>query len=158
MGNGNHCRAFNFGASHSSGDYLLFLDPEVYLYPGILRVYKDKFDENPDVDFIYGHYDIENFGRIQGRTFNKYELYCANYVSGGYPVRKEAFKGWDENILSLQDWDMWLSVVDAGGKGLFIDMPCFTTAMSEKGGISHDSSTHWLERYNKVRVKHGHPA
>lgn len=158
LGNGNHCRAFNYGAKHASGDYLLFLDPEVYLYPGILREYKNKFEENPDVAFVYGHYDIEGIGRISGRTFSEYELYCANYISGAYPVRKEAFKGWDPEIKSLQDWDMWLSVVDAGGKGLFFEMPCFTTAPPEQGGISHDSATNWLDRYNKVRIKHGRPS
>lgn len=157
--NGNHCRAFNFGSKHASGDYLLFLDPEVYLLPGVLREYKNKFDENPEIDFIYGHYDFENSGgRIMGRTFNEYELRCANYISGAFPIRKSSFKGWDEKIQSLQDWDMWLSVVDAGGKGMFINLPCFMTALPEKGGISADSANNWLKRYNTVREKHGFPA
>lgn len=158
LGNGNHCRAFNYGAKFSSGDYLLFLDPEVYLYPGILREYKDEFDKHPEVDFLYGEYDFDNGGgRITGRRYNEYELRCANYISGAFPIRARAFKGWDESVKSLQDWDMWLSAVDAGAKGLYIGRPAFITKLPEQGGISADSSDNWLERYKYVREKHGFP-
>ncbi len=158
LGNGNHCAAFNLGALCSDGEYLLFLDPDVYLLPGILREYKDAFDQNPDVDFVYGDYDFEgSAGRIQGREYNEYQLRCANYISGGFPVRKSAFKGWNEKLESLQDWDMWLSVVDHGGKGLYIGRPCFTTAVPTKEGISANQADNWIERYNQVRNLHHFP-
>lgn len=158
LGNGNHCRAFNVGAAAANGDYLLFLDPDVYLLPGILREYKDAFDQHPDVQFVYGDYDFTgDVGRIPGRTYSEYELRCGNYISGGFPVRREAFKGWDENLKSLQDWDMWLSVVDAGGKGFYIGRPCFRTDPTQGEGISKYTVDHWLKMYKKVREKHGFP-
>jgi glycosyltransferase involved in cell wall biosynthesis len=151
---GNHCRAFNEGAKVSTGDYLLFLDPEVYLYPGILREYKDAF-ENHNADFVYGDYDFENgAGRVEGRKYSEYELKCANYISGAFPIKKEAFKGWDENLQSLQDWDMRLNAVECGAKGFYIGRPCFTTEVPKEDGISGYSSQNWLECYNKVRSKH----
>lgn len=155
--NGNHCRAFNKGAEVATGDYLIFADPDIYLLPGVLRDYKNAFEES-DADFVYGDYDFENGGgRIYGRPFNEYELRCANYVSGAYPVKKEVFKGWDETVQSLQDWDMWLSVIDAGGKGKYIGIPCFTTTPPTSDGISSDQHNNWTERYTYVRTKHGFP-
>lgn len=159
LGFGNHCRAFNLGAEKAVGDYLQFLDPDAYILPGILREYKDAFDKHPEVSFVYGDYDFEGGqGRVVGRLFNAYELKCANYVSGCFPIKKEAFKGWDESLQSLQDWDMWLSAVDAGATGHYIGRPCFTTVMSSnKDNISWHSATNWDEQYNKVRTKHGFP-
>ena len=158
LGNGNHCRAFNAGAELAKGDYLLFLDPDIYLLPGVLREYKDAFDQHPDVQFVYGDYDFTNgAGRVSGRKYSEYELKCANYVSGAYPVRKEAFKGWDETLPSFQDWDMWLSVIDAGGKGFYIGRPCFTTDPTLGEGISKYTVDNWLDIYTRVRTKHGFP-
>lgn len=154
---GNHCRAFNVGVDNSTGDYLVFHDPEIYFYPGILREYKDAFEKS-GADFVYGDYDFENGGgRVTGRPYDEYQLKCANYISGAFPIKREAFKGWDPEIQSLQDWDMRLSAVEAGAKGYYIERPCFITEMPKDGGISHHSATHWLESYNKVRNKHQLP-
>jgi glycosyltransferase involved in cell wall biosynthesis len=157
LGNGNHCRAFNDGAAIAKGDYLLFLDPDVYLLPGILREYKDAFDRHTDVAFVYGDYDIKSVGRINGRPYDEYELRCANYVSGAYPVRKTSFKGWDPERKGLQDWDMWLSVVDAGGKGYYLDRPCFETDPTVTEGISKYSVDNWKDTFTQVRERHGNP-
>lgn len=150
---GNHCRAFNKGVEIATGDILLFLDPDVYLYPGILREYKDAFDQY-DVDFVYGDYDFEGGGRVQGRKYSEYELKCANYISGGFPVKKISFRGWDESLQSLQDWAMWLEVIKSGGKGLYIGRPCFVTDLPKEGGISADQADNWTDRYTTVRNKH----
>jgi glycosyltransferase involved in cell wall biosynthesis len=154
LGNGNHCNAFNVGAENSTGDYLIFSDPDVYIYPGILREYKDAFDQT-NADFVYGDYDFVNGGgRIMGREYSEYELKCANYISGAFPIKKEAFKGWDKNLESLQDWDMRLNAVDQGARGYYIARPCFQCELSEKGGISSHSHDNWEKVYKKVRDKH----
>ncbi len=156
--NGNHCKAFNVGAMDAKGDYLLFLDPDIYLYPGTLREYKDAFEKHPEVDFVYGDYDFEGgVGRIQGRPYRKYELQCANYISGAFPIKKEAFRWWDPQIQSLQDWDMWLSAVEGGAQGLYIERPFFSTDAPTSEGISATGAGNWIETYKTVREKHKHP-
>lgn len=157
LGNGNHCRAFNFGADKATGDYLIFNDPDVYMYPGILREYKDAFDQ-VNCEFVYGDYDFTNSGgRIVGREYNEYELKCANYISGAFPIKKEAFKGWNENLTSLQDWDMRLRAVEGGAKGYYINRPCFVCDWSFAESISGDSDKNWKERFNQVRELHNFP-
>lgn len=158
LGSGNHCAAFNKGAELATGDYLLFLDPDIRILPGILREYKDAFDQHPEASFVYGDYDFHGgHGRIQGRPFSAYELKCANYISGAFPIRKEAFRGWDPTVKSLQDWDMWLSALDAGAAGFYLQRPCFLADPPEAGGVSYDSSENWEKRYGYVRHKHGFP-
>lgn len=158
LGTGNHCAAFNAGAAIAEGDYLLFLDPDIMLLPGTLREYKDAFDANPDVDFVYGDYDFSmGAGRIQGRRYNEYELRCANYVSGAFPIKRSAFRGWDPAVKSLQDWDMWYSAIDAGAKGLYVQRPFFEAQAPQEKGISAEGAEQWKERYAFVREKHGFP-
>lgn len=157
LGNGNHCRAFNLGAEKASGDYLIFNDPDVYIYPGILREYKDAFEQT-GADFVYGDYDFTNSGgRVVGREYNEYELKCANYISGAFPIKKSSFKGWDEKLKSLQDWDMRLNAVENGARGYYIGRPCFVCDWSVAEGISGDSDKNWKERFNEVRNKHNFP-
>lgn len=157
LASGNHSRAFNAGAAVATGDVLLFLDPDVYLNVGILREYAEAFEANPEAGFVYGDHDLEGAGRVHGRPYSEYELKCANYISGAFPIRTTAFKGWDEYLLSLQDWDMRLSAVDAGATGLYIDRPCFVSEAPTSSGISANSAANWEKRFAEVRAKHGFP-
>lgn len=157
LGNGNHCNSFNKGAAAATGDYLIFLDPDSYLYPGILREYHDAFTKY-GVDFVYGDYDFDGgAGRIVGRPYSEYELKCANYISGSFPIKRAAFKGWDPEVKALQDWDMWLSAAQAGATGHYIARPCFVTGIPTDGGISAHGANNWAATYEFVRNKHNLP-
>lgn len=92
------------------------------------------------------------------QPFDPYFLDTANYIDGSFPLKAETFwkiGGWDKNIKSLQDWDLWLAVVKQGGKGVFIRDIFFETDFPHKGGLSHDSASHWLERTSQIKKKHG---
>ena len=153
--------ARNRGAEVATGDYLMFIDPDVYLNPGILKVYEEAFRANPDVGFVYTSYQVLTppgapTQIIPGKKFDRYQLTCNNYISGANPLKKELFKGQDESLKSLQDWDMWLSVTADGTKGHFIeDFIGFKTEPPRKGSISMDSHEHWKERRKTVTEKHG---
>lgn len=120
-------------------------------------------------DFVKKHQIQQNDdGTYKGQAgfdylsspFDPYFLDTANYIDGSFPLKAEVFwkvGGWDKNIKSLQDWDLWLSVVKAGSKGLFIRDIFFETDFPHKGGLSHDSSMHWLERTGQIKKKHGIP-
>lgn len=95
-----------------------------------------------------------------GDKFDPYTLDVANYIDGSFPLKAEKFwaiGGWDKNIKSLQDWDLWLSVVKAGGKGLYIRDIFFDTEYPHAGGLSDDSSRNWIERTKAIKKKHGIP-
>jgi len=153
--------ARNRGAEVATGDYLMFIDPDVYLNPGILKVYEEEFRKHPEVGFVYTSYEIvtppgSQPQIIPAKKFDRYFLTCNNFISGANPLKRELFQGQDESLKSLQDWDMWLSVTADGTKGYFIeDYIGFTTEPPRAGSISMDSYAHWIERRTKVREKHG---
>jgi len=157
--------ARNKGAKKATGDILTFLDPDIYPYSETFRFWINAFDENPDKDVVWGLYEIiENGQKMQvggGCPVDNKDnpIYWAfrfsNYCSGAFPVRKEAFVGWREGLASLQDWDMWLRMLSKdnfeGNKFKFYRKNFFLTEPPGKGGISHDSSTHWIERVKQIK-------
>jgi glycosyltransferase involved in cell wall biosynthesis len=92
--------------------------------------------------------------------FDPYILESHNYIDGSFPMRKKAFErvtGWDPAIKSLQDYDLWLGIVKSGGKGLYVQDIFFETSFPHKGGLSDDSSKHWIERMTQIKNKHNIP-
>jgi len=104
----------------------------------------------------------DRFGGQQGfdymsDNFDPYFLDTTNYIDGSFPLTKKKFDeigGWDPKIKSLQDWDLWLSVVKSGGKGIFVKDIFFETEYPHPGGLSHDSSKNWLQRLSEIKKKH----
>lgn len=165
-------KARNAGANMAKGDYLTFLDPDVYPESQTFHQWANQFEENPDKDVVWGLY---SFLGADGKKYpipdavpkdpkgapDYWAFRYTNYCSGMFPVRKEAFIGWDESVKSLQDWDMWQRMLlkdnFRGDKFLYIPVSyCYTDPVKE-GGISHDSATHWKERRSYIMKKNGIP-
>lgn len=165
-------KARNTGARLAAGDYLTFIDPDLYPYPEMLRLWANIFENEPDKDVIGGLYDIKvdetrnmTIGSDIPRDASGQPLWWAmrfsNYFSGACPIRKEAFVGWDETVKSLQDWDMWIRMLKQdnfeGKRFTFLPRPVFLTEPPHPGGISDDSHKNWLERVKYVKEKNGLP-
>ncbi|MCK4522407.1 MAG: glycosyltransferase [Nanoarchaeota archaeon] len=172
------CYARNKGAKEADGDYYSFLPADSFLYPGVLRTWIEQLDEYKDYDFLYGGYRITDADhqRLPGmdllfNEFDPYLLETTNYIDGSFPIRAKRFweiaeimnkKGkqksdglWDPAVKSLNDWDFWLSVVIEGkGKGLYVQDIFFETTQPHAGGLSADSSAHWIERMDQIKKKH----
>lgn len=163
--------ARNYGADRATGDFLSFIDPDVYLYTETLRFWANAFEENPDKDVVWGLYDIivgDQKQPIGGwvpkdakGVVDYWAFRFSNYCSGANPLRKEAFVRWDETVRSLQDWDMWIRMLlkdnFEGKKFLYFHRPFFLTEPPHVGGISDDSHKNWKERVKYVREKNGIP-
>ncbi len=156
-------KARNVGAKIAKGDYLSFWDADCYAEPGMLRVWMMAFKKFPDIDFVYSGYRFVTQGNqtegIEAEQFNPWLLKVNNYIATMFPIKREKFPGFDESLKSLQDWDMWLSVVEKGGKGLKIEGYGFSTEYPTKDSISGIgcSRENWLGRVKAVKKKHNIP-
>lgn len=154
------CAARNAGFKASNGEIVSFFNSDYIAKPGMVRYWIDSLVEHPECGFAYGAYEYETLRRFAfySKDFNEYELFQANYIDCGFPIWRKHVVEWDVNCKSLQDWDFWIRVVKNGVKGFHMPREVFFVAqMPQEGGLSHDSSSNWVERVRYVREKNGIP-
>lgn len=117
--------ARNEGARRTSGAYLLFLDADATLIPRALAKMKEVLDTHPEIAFAYP--DLQ-FGwkRFPGQAFNSELLKKMNYIHTSALIRRTSFPGFDESLKKFQDWDLWLTIMERGGKGMRIPEVLFS--------------------------------
>ena len=152
-------KARNAGAKEAKGDILCFWDCDCIIEPDTAKTWVDAL-KDPKIDFVYSGYKfLGEKGGIQSEPFDPWTLKCGNYISTCFPMRKSVFPGFDETLESLQDWDIWLTIAERGGKGLYIPGFAFSTAYPTPTSISGKNCTDevWLKRVDAVKIKHNLP-
>lgn len=145
--------ARNAGAKDVETPFILFSDDDIRWNPKALQRMVTALEEHPECDFAYGAYEMD--GKIQcNREFDAAALKQNNYISTMSLIRTEKFPGFDESIKRLQDWDIWLTMVNNGSKGIYVNAVVFST---NKGtGITYGGNgPTWEDAREIVRKKHG---
>ena len=152
-------KARNKGLELATGKYVVFWDADCYAKPEMAARWIQEFEAVPDADFVYTGYEItQERGGMPGEPFDPYSLTCGNYICSMSPIKREKALQWDETLEAGQDWDYWLTAVEKGYKGVWIEGAGFITDAPEIG----ISSKHWSaenreETIRKIRAKHGIP-
>lgn len=160
-GNGNAKR--NLGARHlmaARQPYVFFCDEDVTLMPGILMRMLGKLIDHPNKAYCYCDWIALNHpcnGDFIHRSgeFDGERLKAGNYISTMSLMRHDAFdavKGFDESIERLQDWDLWLSMLERGFEGIYLPEIGFTTTYGPDSVTKKDG---YMEAARIVRTKHG---
>jgi len=114
--------ARNFGFRKSSGEYVQFLDSDVVIFPEKIKVQVERFRSLPaDYGVIYGGYSVverESNRRVdvlKGYRGNIYKILLEKDVVGNpsHLISRTTFErvgGYDEEMESMQDWDLWLRI------------------------------------------------
>lgn len=169
---GGACAARNAGFKISSGEIISFFNSDYIAKPGMVRMWVDALQNNPDCGFAYGRYEYTSAKRAiyPSKPFDAWQLTVANYIDCGFPLWRKYVVEWDVNCKSLQDWDFWLRVVK--GKGLGIDPfnrkpvkghylgsldSSFIAEPPRPKGLSMDSHSNWIDRVHYVKEKNGIP-
>jgi glycosyltransferase involved in cell wall biosynthesis len=143
--------ARNRGAELAQTEYILFSDNDVEWEPNAVQALYEKLKNFPTCGYSYGWYVLED--RICCNSeFDARKLRAINYISTMSLVRKSVFCGFDEKILRLQDWDLWLSLLKKGITGVYCGQKIFST--DRRDGITFGSKLSWEEARKIVMEKH----
>lgn len=152
-------KARNTAMDVARGKYLWFWDADCFIKPGHAKRLLEEFEAIPDADFVYGGYEMaEGQGEFASESFDAYSLQSGNFISSMAPIKHEKAPRWDESLEAAQDWDYWLTAVENGCKGVFVEGSGFITDTYRTGL----SSVKWSQENRDktiytVRRKHGIP-
>lgn len=159
--------ARNRGLKEARGEYLFFCDADAQLQPDALAWLLETLSNNPTASYAYSSF---YWGRRLFRVgeFDADRLRQSPGIHTMALIRREDFPaaGWDESIKKLQDWDLWLTMLEAGHYGVWINRALFTIA---PGGTISTWLPAWayrllpflptVKKYNAavliVKTKHG---
>ncbi len=124
--------ARNRGFKESVGQYVIFWDADLIAKPEMLGKMVKILDEKAGVDFVYSSF---NFGwkKFACGPFDADRLKQDNYIHTSSLLRRDKFVGFDEALKKFQDWDLWLTMVEKGGKGYWLDEYLFKIKSRVKG-------------------------
>ena len=121
--------ARNRGFRESKGEYLLFVDADVYLKPNcVLKMYQ-TLQQNPKAAYAYSSFKW-GWKKFKLWEFNAEKLKQMPYIHTCSLIRRESFPkyGFDESLKRFQDWDLWLTMLESNHHGTWIPEILFTTS------------------------------
>ncbi|MCK5510278.1 glycosyltransferase family 2 protein [Candidatus Parcubacteria bacterium] len=131
----------NKGFLKSKGEYVIFCDADLELYPDALKTMQNELDNHKEAAYAYpGH--IFGHKKFASFEFNKERLKRMPYIHSTALIRRECLLAlpWDESLKRLQDWDLWLSLLKKGHKGYWINKILFKV---QPGG----TMSNWLPSF-----------
>jgi glycosyltransferase involved in cell wall biosynthesis len=148
--NANSAR--NAGERSARGDFLLFSDDDIDWQPDALDVMLEVLDVRPDIAYCWGSYR-RGEELVGMQAFDADILRRRNFVPTMALIRRDLFCGFDPSIERLQDWDLWLTMLEQGHSGAYCGRELFRTVV--KPGITEDGAMDWTTAARIVAQKHG---
>lgn len=144
--------ARNRGFRGSRGKFVLFCDADVVMHPRMVERMVTTLDLKPEASYVYSSF------RFGWRTFDLFDfnaerLQHANYISTMSLIRREAFPGFDELLPRLQDWDLWLTMLEQGKAGAWVPARLFSASVARRGMSQHLSAPP-PDFVSRIRRKH----
>lgn len=127
------------GAEVADGEFIIFWDADVLAQPNMLERMVETLNAHPEASYAYSSH---MFGRKAFKLwpFDAQRLRAMPYIHTTSLIRREHFTGFDPQIKRLQDWDLWLSMLEKGYTGVYIPEYLFTVT---PGG----TMSSWLPKY-----------
>jgi len=119
--------ARNRGYREAKGEYLFFCDADAILHPQALETLLAYLENNPSASYAYSSF---MWGKklFKLGDFDPEKLKKMPYIHTMSLIRRSDYSanGWDESIKKLQDWDLWLTMLEEGHIGVFVPEILFT--------------------------------
>jgi glycosyltransferase involved in cell wall biosynthesis len=137
--NGGAPRARNRGFAESTGSFLLFCDADAVLEPTMIARCMRALEHHPDAAYAYSgmKFGWKTFAAL---PFDDTRLRQFNYIHVSSLMRREVFPGFDPALKRFQDWDIWLTLLAKGQRGVAV--PDILFRVEGNGTMSH-----WLPSF-----------
>jgi glycosyltransferase involved in cell wall biosynthesis len=131
--------ARNIGFEKSTGEYVIFFDSDIVAKPYMLEKMYNLLSPKKSIAYVYSSFKF-GFKVFKLMPFNPEKLKKMPYIHTTSLLRRKYFVPFDESLTRFQDWDLWLSILESGGQGLWINEVLFK--IKSGGTISS-----WLPRF-----------
>ncbi len=147
----------NKGRGWAQGEFLLFSDCDCEWVPDAIEKLVSALSRDPVASYAYCGFRWGDQLRGVG-PFVAAEVRGTSRFSTMSLFRAKHFPWFDEKLRRLQDWDLYLTLLERDGRlGVAVPLCLFTTPVRE--GMSHGSEKNlsWEDADRIVREKHGLP-
>lgn len=157
----DQCRGANWarnkGFEQVASEFVLFSDNDIKWETHALETLMRVLGHS-GASWSYGRYKIGQ--DIWGhQPWNAEMLKLENYISTMSLWRTKDFPGFDEKLKRLQDWDIYLTAMEQGKRGVYCNDLIFTTEI--RPGITYGPDMDPFQGYKEaediVKKKHGLP-
>jgi len=121
--------ARNNGFAESTGEYVIFLDADIIMKPSMLAKLLKKSEETPDASYAYSSF-MWGWKKFKLWPFNAEKLKQMPYIHTSALIKREDFPGFDSKLKKFQDWDLWLTMLEQGHMGIWVDEVLFRITSS----------------------------
>lgn len=143
--------ARNKGFEKVRTKYVLFSDCDIEWEKNALDNMEAWLDIYAEHSYVYGQYEMG--GKIYcQQPFDAELLRVRNYISTMSLIRSIDFPSFDESIQRLQDWDLWLTLLNKGMTGMYLPLLLFKTQIRD--GITFGNGMSWEEAADVIAKKH----
>lgn len=124
--------ARNRGFDESSGDFVIFCDADIVMRPDCLEKMAEALEKNPNASYAYSSFKF-GFKIFKLWPFDGDKLKKMPYIHTSSLIRRAHFPRFDEKIRRLQDWDLYLTMLEKGHTGVWIPEILFTVKPRKNG-------------------------
>ncbi|MFA5047560.1 MAG: glycosyltransferase family A protein [Patescibacteria group bacterium] len=128
--------ARNNGFKESVGEYVIFFDADIVAKPSLLAKLLKALEGNSDASYAYSSF-IFGWKRFKLWPFDAGKLRQMPYIHTSALIRREHFPGFDPSLKKFQDWDLWLTMLEQGHQGVWVNEVLFRA-------ISGGTMSSWL--------------
>lgn len=162
--------ARNYGVRIAKGEYLIFCDADVVMRRDMLEKMLQVLYLHPEASYVYSSFKF-GWKKFVLWDFDAQRLREMPYIHTTSLIRTEHFPGFDETVKRLQDWDLWLTMLEKKHTGVWIPevlfkvvntqgtmsawLPSFAYKIPKWLGIHPRSVARYNEAVALIKAKHG---
>lgn len=117
--------ARNNGFNLSRGEYVLFCDADIEWISDALKIMLRELNDNPQASYVYPSFKF-GWKLFKLWEFDEQKLRQMPYIHPMALMRRQDFPGFDPSLKKFQDWDLFLTMLENGHKGKWINEVLFT--------------------------------